>query len=183
MRGKLVLVFLGSGGMKEPIRRLSSTDIPGQSCRPSGTKLMRRVTRPCGGIFVMSSPRSDTRPLLIGNTPASVFRVVVFPAPFGPIMQVTWPWRAEKEIPQRTCTSPYCTSRFSTSKRSSPGRLATGVRPQSRFTEIGLNDGMVVLNFFVLAFSEFLAKIQDCNFVADRHDGLHIVLNVKAVGP
>src|ERR1700682_110982 len=182
MRGKLVLAFLRSAGMKQPIRRLSSTDIPGQSWRPSGTRLMRRVTRPWGGSFVMSSPRSNTRPLLIGNTPASVCRVVVFPAPFGPIMQVTWPWRAEKEIPQRTCTSPYCTSRFSTSKRSSPGRLATGVRPQSGFTKIGLNHGMVILNFFGLAFSEFLTKIQDCNFVTDRHDGLHIVFDVQDCG-
>src|SRR5216684_2159942 len=183
MRGKLFLAFLRSAGMKQPIRRLSSTDIPGQSCRPSGTRLIRRVTRPCGGIFVMSSPRSDTRPLLAGNTPASVFRVVVFPAPFGPIMHVTWPWRAENEIPQMTCSAPYCTSRFSASKRSSPGRLATGVCPQCGFTEIGFDNGIVILNFFGFAFRELLSEIQDRNFVADRHHGLHIVLDVQDSGP
>jgi len=66
-----------------------------------GSIVTPRWTFSAGLLWVTSVPRWVTRPSHAGTTPASVFKSVDFPDPFGPKMQVT-PSRLSIEIPSTT---------------------------------------------------------------------------------
>src|SRR5579859_6197853 len=158
--------------------RFSSTGIPGQSWRPSGTRLMWRFTRSSDGNAVMSSPAKRIRPLRTGNVPAMAFSVVVFPAPFAPIIQVTPPLATDRETPQSTCATPRYTSRFSTCKSFSPAGSATQLAPRAGFAQIGFDHGLIILDLLRLPFRQLLAEVKNGDSVANGHHGFHIMLNV-----
>ena len=67
---------------------------------------MWRFTRSRVESEVTSSPLSRILPRLARSTPAMAFSVVVLPAPFEPMMQVTLPAATASEMPQMTCVAP-----------------------------------------------------------------------------
>ncbi len=52
---------------------------------------MPRCTNSCCACPVMSLPLKRIDPLDGGSTPDSTLKKVLLPAPFGPMMDVTWP--------------------------------------------------------------------------------------------
>ena len=75
-------------GAKAPSSRFSSTVIRGHSLRPSGIWITPRRTTSWAGRPDRSSPRNRIFPAFGDSRPEMVRRVVVLPAPLGP-MSVT----------------------------------------------------------------------------------------------
>ena len=75
---------------KAPVRRFSSTVRPGKTRRPSGTCAMPRATIFSGASLSIRSPAKRISPPEGRARPEIVRSVVLFPAPFEPMM-VTMP--------------------------------------------------------------------------------------------
>src|SRR5439155_4295272 len=120
--------------------------------------------------------------------PATVFRSVVFPAPFAPISATISPGHTASETPWRASTpAPYATSTPRTS-RSAPSREADGIGPVPPsdagsavptvvLAEIGLDDRVVPDDRRRRALGDLLSVGEDDDPVGERHHDLHDVLD------
>src|SRR4051794_16165683 len=117
---------------------------------------MPRRARWCGGDDEMSAPSRVTTPAWHRWTPETALKVVVFPAPFGPISPTTWPaWTSSETSstawcsPNRTCSSRASSSATGPSFRGREGRgqrlegrhQLGVIRPPVRLPGAGLPDG------------------------------------------
>ena len=86
--------------------RFSSMLIRPRMARPSGTSTMPSATARWAGSRVTSRPSRSTRPRAGVSRPATASRVLLFPAPFGPMRVTIWPVPTRSEIPRTACTCP-----------------------------------------------------------------------------
>ena len=82
-----------------PIIRLSLTEKRGNTCRPSGERMMPDWTIFLVSRLVISLPSNQILPLLTGMRPIMAFMVVLFPAPFAPMRVMTSPALTSMSIP------------------------------------------------------------------------------------
>src|SRR3984957_6904680 len=87
--------------------RLSHTVMCGKRLRSCGTCTKPRASVARGEAPVMSSPPNETEPARGRSNPLTHLSTVDFPAPFGPIRQVTWPFPTLSETPFKISPAPY----------------------------------------------------------------------------
>src|SRR3989454_5629867 len=168
------------------VRRLKSR-------RPSGTSARPSRTRSGASRSLTARPANLISPLRGTTSPATVFRSVVFPAPFAPISATISPGCTASETPWRASTpAPYATSTPRTS-RSAPSRDADGAEadgvwpvpprgagsaaPTVVLAEIGLNDRVVPDDLRRRALGDLLSVVEDDDPLGEGHHDLHDVLD------
>ncbi len=95
-----------AGGVKLPSVRLSSTVMPVNRRRPSGTMAMPVSQNLWLARPVMSCPLKDRRPSRARSRPAMVLMSVVLPAPLGPTTQTSSPGCTFSETPHSAGAAP-----------------------------------------------------------------------------
>ena len=96
------------------MRRVSRTDIPLNSAMFWKVRAIPRRARAAGGLWVMSCPSKEMEPFWGEYRPLMQFSMLVFPAPFGPMIEKISPLRTEKPRPPRAMTPPNRRLMFST---------------------------------------------------------------------
>src|SRR5436309_1263303 len=113
----------------------------------------------------MSSPLNRTDPRIGFSRPLTTFRIVVFPAPFAPMMTVIDLAFASRPTPQRTWVPSY--------PASTPSRRSMCfVHSQVRFDDCGIPDDILRC-----AFGDFPPFIDDDHAIRQGEHGPHHVLD------
>src|SRR3954466_7925244 len=89
--------------------------MPGNGRLCWNVRIKPRAAILCGGSPRIDSPAKRTSPLLAGKAPAMMLKVVLFPAPFGPITPRISPSRTSKSSPVTAVRPPKRFVRFLTS--------------------------------------------------------------------
>src|SRR6202034_1958989 len=79
----------------------------GKRLRSGGTCTKPRPSVARGGGLVLPSPPNATEPARGRSRPLTHLSTVDFPAPFGPIRQVTWPCQTFSDTPFKISPAPY----------------------------------------------------------------------------
>ena len=124
---------VGSGRVSlAPTFRFSAMVSMGKTFAVWGTRLRPRRVSLSGRTPLTSSPASSTRPAASGSSPYAALSRVVFPAPFGPMIETISSRFASRLTPRTTSASSYPASTFWSAKS---GRLMTQpLRAASRGT-------------------------------------------------
>src|SRR2546427_1060218 len=185
--------WVAAAWVNVPRVRFSATVRRLKSRRPSGTSARPSRTRSGASRSLTARPANLISPLRGTTSPATVFRSVVFPAPFAPISATISPGSTASETPWRASTpAPYATSTARTS-RSAPSRDADGAEadgvgpvpprgagsaaPTVVLAEIGLDDRVVPDDLRRRALGDLLSVVEDDDPLGEGHHNLHDVLD------
>src|SRR6478672_13752176 len=117
----------------------------------------------------MSFPSSRTRPVTTGSSPTTLFRSVLFPAPFAPMIVTTWPFGISNETSRTAWIAPY--DMFTQSSFSITSLLCCFR------AEISFDDSPVGLDYRRRPFRDLDSVVEYDDVVGDRHHQIHVVLD------
>ena len=121
-----------------PIITFSSTDSRRNRPTPCSVRAMPSAASWCGCSRRSSAPSNRSRPGSGRTKPQSTFSSVVLPAPFGPMMPVTWRGAAASDTSSSAVSPPNRTVTPCTSSRPVPVPAGGGPADESSFTEKAL---------------------------------------------
>src|SRR6266404_773201 len=118
---------------------------------------------------VTSVPSRKMWPDTSGSSPTTLFRSVLFPAPFAPMIVTTWPFGISNETSRTAWIAPY--DMFTQSSFNIASLL------RCFRAEIGLDDPLVGLNYRGRPFRDLDPVVEYDNVVGDRHHQIHVMLD------
>src|SRR3954462_4284186 len=143
--------------------RLSQTVIAGKRLRSCGTCTMPSSSRCRGDLVVTSLPRNVTVPERGRSSPLMHLSTVDFPAPLGPIRQVTVPSDTSRSTPLRMSPEPYPAMTLRSVSRVVIGSPA----------EVRVEDERVLLHLLGGAGEDLLPLVEHDDRIAEAHHEVH----------